>query len=141
MAQSHVISGLVARRSELAGLVEYHKKTIERLVADMKALDTSIKLFMPEFDLAEIKSKKFRHHSRLFKLGECYRLTLESMREHGGTSTGLAISDRIMKIKEFAADQHFVVSDSVKRSLNKAEKTGLLRRTGMDGHTIVWTLN
>ncbi len=49
MAESHVVSGLVAKRAELAGQVEQCRLELERLVADMGHLDGSIKLFAPDY--------------------------------------------------------------------------------------------
>jgi len=35
MAESHVVSGLVAKRGELAGQIEQCRRELERLVANM----------------------------------------------------------------------------------------------------------
>jgi hypothetical protein len=45
MSESHVVSGLVAKRSELAGLIDHHQKEIDRLTGDLVHLDAAIKLF------------------------------------------------------------------------------------------------
>lgn len=70
MAETHVISALVAKRSELAGLVDHHRKEIARLLQDVKLLDATIRLFEPEFSTDLIKAK--RHHKKnvFFKHGE-----------------------------------------------------------------------
>ncbi len=60
MAESHVISGLVAKYSELAGEIDYHQKTIKEIKVKIEAVETSIKLFDPDYDLRTIKTKSIR---------------------------------------------------------------------------------
>lgn len=140
MAESHVVSGLVEKRSELAGLVAHHRQEIDRLQADLNHLDATIKLFAPDFNLGGIRKKQYRNYSRLFKQGECHRLSLDALRAAGGASSTTAIVDQIMAIKSIPADQQKTVIDSVNNSLQYAERTGTVRRTGKDGHTILWAL-
>jgi hypothetical protein len=48
MAESHVVSGLVAKRSELVGQIEKLQDEIAGIRALMDCIDGSIKLFDPE---------------------------------------------------------------------------------------------
>lgn len=140
MAETHVVSGLVEKRSELAGLVAHHQQEIGRLEVDLQHLDAAIKLFAPEYDLRGIKRKQYRRYSRLFKQGECYRLCLDALREAGGTATTITLAERLMTAKGIAADQQKTVNDSVNNSLRYAEQSGVIRRAGKDGTSIVWAL-
>lgn len=45
MAETHVISALVNKRSELSGLITHYKKELSRLGEEVKTLDAAIKLF------------------------------------------------------------------------------------------------
>ena len=54
MAESHVVTALVIKRSEMAGLTEHHRKEMRRLAADLAHLDATLKLFCPELDLSLI---------------------------------------------------------------------------------------
>ena len=49
MSESHVVCGLVAKRSELAGQVEAHRSELVRLQSAVAHLDYTIKLFAPEY--------------------------------------------------------------------------------------------
>lgn len=140
MAESHVVSGLVAKRSELAGLIDHHRKEIERIGADLAHLDAAIKVFAPEYDLRGIKRKQYRRYSRLFKKGECYRLSLDTLREAGGKATTAAIAAKIVTQMEIPLDQQNTVCDSVNNSLRYAERNGAITRAGLDGISIVWKL-
>lgn len=140
MAESHVVSGLVTKRSELAGLLDHHRKEIERLDGALAHIDATIKLFAPEYDLRGIGRKQYRRYSRLFKKGECYRLSLDTLRESGGKATTAAIAAKIVTEKGFPLDQQGTVCDSVNNSLRYAERNGAVGRAGLDGISIVWKL-
>lgn len=140
MAETHVVSGLVEKRSELTGLVAHHQQEIGRLEIDLQHLDAAIKLFAPEYDLRGIKRKQYRRYSRLFKQGECYRLCLDALRAANGKAATTAISDHIMAVKGIPASQQKTVIDSVNNSLRYAERNGVVRRDGKDGIAIRWAL-
>jgi hypothetical protein len=58
MAESHVVSGLLAKRSELVGQIEKLQDEIARVRALMYCIDGSIKLFDPDYDLRAIAGKR-----------------------------------------------------------------------------------
>ena len=140
MSESHVVSGLAAKRSELAGLIDHHQKEIDRLVGDLVHLDAAIKLFSPEFNLGTIKRKQYRRYSRLFKQGECYRLAIDALRSAGGPVSTAAITEKIMVRKGLQEEQRKTVSDSVNNSLRYAERNNVVMRDGVDGPSLVWKL-
>jgi hypothetical protein len=78
MAESHVVTGLVAKRTELAGRIEAHRRELEQLEAHVGHLDGAIKLFAPDYKLEGIRAKPPRRRSRFFLQGECQRLVLEA---------------------------------------------------------------
>ena len=57
MAESHVVSGLVAKHAELAGLIQFHRIEIERVASDLKHLNATLKLFDPEIDLCAVSAQ------------------------------------------------------------------------------------
>lgn len=140
MAESHVVSGLVSKRSELAGLIDHHQREVERLAIDLLHLDATLKLFSPELNLGKIKTKQYRRYSRLFKQGECHRLSLDALRIAGIPCSTAMVAEGIMKIKGIATEQYETVCDSINNSLRYAENTGKVRRNGMRGASIVWEL-
>ncbi len=58
MAEPHVVSGLVAKHAELAGLIQFHRTEIKRVASDLQHLDATLKLFAPETDLRSLGSKR-----------------------------------------------------------------------------------
>ena len=51
MAESDVVTALIGKRAELAGLIEHHRKEMGRLADNLAHLDATLKLFSPEIDL------------------------------------------------------------------------------------------
>lgn len=45
MAESHMVTVLISKPAELAGLIEHHREEAERLVDDLTHLDATLKLF------------------------------------------------------------------------------------------------
>ena len=54
MAESHVVTALISKRAEMAGLIEHHQKEMGQLAADLAHLDATLKLFSPELDLRTV---------------------------------------------------------------------------------------
>lgn len=81
MAESHVVSGLVSKRAELAGQIEHYYDLIKQLEADTAHIDAAIKLFSPDFNLNVIRAKQFRQRSSVFKHGDALVQVLDVMRE------------------------------------------------------------
>jgi hypothetical protein len=99
MAESHIVSGLVSKRAEVAGQIASFKTEILRLQGALSNLDGSIKLFAPEFDLRTIKAKRSNKRNAYFKKGEAQRMTLDVLREAGTPLNSRDITDRLLKSK------------------------------------------
>lgn len=68
MAESHVISALVSKHSELQGQIEHHKTILNGLIDDLDSVSKTIRVFAPEYKLNLIKSKSVC--DRYFARGE-----------------------------------------------------------------------
>jgi hypothetical protein len=81
MAESHVVSGLVSKRGELAGEAERCRREWQRLADELGHLDATIRLFDPDYDLGGIRPRQRRRGQRWFGPGECQRLVLDVLRD------------------------------------------------------------
>lgn len=140
MAESHVISGLVAKRADLSGLIAHHRQEMARLQGDLQHLDATIKLFEPDYDLRTIKSKQIRQRNQHFERGEGQRLVLEALRSLGMPALLSEITQVVAGIKAFSADDLPAVEHSLDSILRRAETAGLVMRLGRDSHGTVWGL-
>lgn len=84
MAEPRVVTGLMAKRANVAGLIDHHRKQI----ASLDHLDATLKLFAPEIDLRTLRPKQHRQHNAFFRPRECQRLVLEIFRDVDGTALG-----------------------------------------------------
>lgn len=140
MGHTYAISGLVGKRSEMAGLIEHHQKEIERLRQGLYQIDAAIRLFDPSYRIRSIKTKEYRRYSRIFKKGECYRLCLDALHRADDVLSTTLITEIIMHKKSVPQEQQSTVTDSVNNSLRFAERRGIVQRVGMDGVSIQWKL-
>ena len=81
MAESQVVSGLVAKRGELARQVEHYRQELHRVADELGHLDARIRLFDPNYDLGAVTVSKRGRRLQWFGLGKCQRLVLETLRD------------------------------------------------------------
>ena len=99
MAESHVITGLVSKRAEVAGKISSYQSEISRLQGALSHLDGAIKLFAPEFDLRTVKSKRTNARNQYFDHGEAQRMTLDVLRDAGKPLCSREIADALIQRK------------------------------------------
>lgn len=63
-------------------------------------MDISIKVFQPDFDLTNIKAKKYTGNTHYFKKGESFTMILYTLRKAQKVMSNLDITVEIMKIKK-----------------------------------------
>ncbi len=72
MADPHVISALREKRALIAGLIEKLERKLEQHRADLTHIDGVLRLFQPDRDPGEIKSKRtYARRTRYFARMSC----------------------------------------------------------------------
>lgn len=140
MADTHVVTGLVAKRSEIGGLIAHHQREIEQLRAHLLHLDACIKLFDPEYDLRTIADRGVRQRNKYFEHGEGHRLTLEALRELGGQGNAAQIVQVVMTRKGFNPEWQAGVLHCMDGIIRRAAKAGAIEVAGRDSHGKRWRL-
>lgn len=143
MAQSHVVSGLVERRAEMAGLIEHHQKEMSRLADDLQHLDVTIKLFAPEFDLRTVRCKAHRQRNQYFKQGECQRLVLEVFRDaDGAVLSSRQIAEHLVELKGLAKTTEMIeqLQKNAIAITKRLEESGILTPADRSGAGRTWRL-
>jgi hypothetical protein len=125
MAQSHVVSGLVEKRGELAGQAEHHGRELKRLARELGHLDAAIRLFDPDYRADGVRARR-RPRRQRFGQGECQRLILEALRDAAGPLSERALAQALATRKGL---------DSDPAALAQLHKTaqGVLRRLAAKG--------
>lgn len=142
MAESHVVSALVSKRAEIAGMIARTQQQLGQFRADLVHVDATIRLFAPAVVPETIPAKRIRQSDLLFERGELSRRVLDALRRAGEPirapdlvravmiDTGLDPADRA----SFARVQ-WKVADT----LNRLNKRGLLASGGI-GHGVLWRI-
>lgn len=141
MAETHVISALVNKRSELSGLMTHYKKELSRLGEEVKTLDAAIKLFEPDYELDCIKTKQFKRKNSFFKHGECSRMMLNYLRV---ATSPLSTQDLTLKVitdkgLELSPNDQKALRMTIYSTLSLQAKKGLIRMDKAEGSAL-WEL-
>jgi len=140
MAESHVVTGLVEKRSELAGRIDHHRREIEQLVEEVMHLDATIKLFSPDYNLRGIRRKSYRPRNRYFQQGECQRLVLELFREADAPLSTRRIAEALLAHKGLE-NTSALIEQMQKNALavvKRLESRGVVQVAGQEGSGKTW---
>lgn len=138
MSESHVISGLLAKRAELIGKINFHYKEAEKLSTDLESIEKSIKIIDPSVNLKEQKEKVYRQYSNHFKVGELSRLILGVLRD----SEPMPANEIVDKIKEQNKKITGDILGSVRSTLSYYKKNGKVKEVISNAHNKkCWALN
>jgi hypothetical protein len=80
MAEPHVVSALVAKRSEVAGLIADLERKAAQQRADLVHVDAVLRLYAPELEPECIPTRAARRRNGWFKPGELVRMVLDILR-------------------------------------------------------------
>lgn len=94
--RGHTLSGLVAKRAELAGEIAQLRAKLRQLTVDLNHVDAAIRIFDPEFDVDGIKPKSAPALYAISFRGEFVRIILDMMRASGGPVTIKEIALHLM---------------------------------------------
>ena len=80
MAETHVVSALMAKRSEVAGVIADLERKAAQQRADLVHVDAVLRLYAPELEPDCIPSRAVRRRNGWFKPGELVRIVLDTLR-------------------------------------------------------------
>lgn len=79
MAESHVISALVSKHSELQGSIKCHQEIVLKLKSELETIDKAIAIFDPSYKTTFIRAKRISNAS-YFPHGELNRRIIECVK-------------------------------------------------------------
>ena len=132
---SHTVSGLIAKRREIAGQIEHFQERLRELVIALDHVDATIHLFDPEIELDDIKSRLVPERHRGFR-GEITRIVLTTLRNAKKPLTTADIAQRIMAERGLDTSNKRLLRLMTKRagsSLRSYREKGLVKSA--DGPT------
>ena len=140
MAETHVMSALMAKRSELAGKIEFVQTELRQLIIDLDNVDATIRLFDPNVDLEEIKAKPLPARNAAFR-GEVARIILTYLRKASGPLPAHDITLAVMTSRALnPADKPLlrVLSKRVHACLRHNRLIGTVRSVPGPGRSVLW---
>jgi hypothetical protein len=137
MPESHVVSGLVAKRAELAGQVAHAEAELRKLRSALEHLDATIVLFNPSIKPADIRGRRVPHRPAI--LPELARHVLDLMRIASEPLTTREMALRLLK--EHGLDKTDLVrlDRAIGGYMNKVDER-LVERTNRRKRPVRWRL-
>jgi len=132
MAESHVVSGLEAKRSELAGLVSNYKSEIKRLNEEIRMLGEAIKLFDPEYKVEAIKTKHINKNNAFFERNEASRMIFDLLRTSDKPISTVEITQFILEKKNVDPSQSKALQATLVNTLHKIKKKSQVQIVSID---------
>lgn len=143
MGETFVISGLIAKRAELAGVLVDLEDRAALVRQDLIHLDSVIRMFAPERDPAGIKPKAIPRKSRYFAMGEVSQRIREALRDARGEPLAAEdIAMQAMRDKGLDTTDTRLAADFKKRihwTLKRLASEGKVERVGA-GLGVRWRL-
>ena len=140
MAESHVLSALIAKHKELGGQVQHYQTLIKALSQDLGHVEATIKVFDPEYNIKGISPKRGSGKKRLFKPRECQVLVLDLLRQAEAVLTTKQVVQAIQDIKHFEPEHSKQLHNTVSQSLRHASITGQVEHAGKTGTQSQWCI-
>jgi hypothetical protein len=142
MAESHVVSALVNKRAEIAGMIARTEQQLGQFRADLVHLDAALRLFAPGLEPKTIPPKKIRQADLWFAQGELSRRVLDALRRAGEPIRAPDLVRAVMIDKGLDPGDRpsFArVQWKIRDTLKRLNKRGLLAPDGV-GHGVLWRI-
>jgi hypothetical protein len=141
MSHGHCLSGLVAKRAELAGEIRLAEERLDQLRADILHLDAATRIIDPAYHVDAIVPKVRRQRRGWFGDGELLRMTLETPRKAPEPLTAREIAVALMGRKGFDASDAATVRLVEKRvDATVRRREGLVERVAYGPRSVGWTI-
>ncbi len=141
MADPHVVTALIAKRAELAGKIEQAQRDLRKLVIDLDAIDSALRIFDPEIDATGIKPKPVAVAHHAFR-GEITRLVLDTLRAANGPVTSRDLALKVMAGRGLPTGDKALERLMIKRvgaCMRTLRRKGLVKEEMIAGRFMSWS--
>lgn len=135
----NLLNGLVAKRAEIAGLIEANQQQLRKLIVDLDAIEATIRVFDPDIDMMAIHPRPVPPRHAAFK-GEVTRIVFKALREAKQPLTSRDIAKTLMRERGLNVDDKDVVVLMTKRvgaCLKTQKNKGYVRSLDLEGSTLL----
>ena len=138
----HTVSGLIAKRAEIAGQIEHLQHQLRELVVALDHVDATIHLFNPDIELDDIKSRLVPERHRGFR-GEITKIVLTTLRNAKKPLTSADIAQRVMAERGLDTSNKRLLKLISRRTascLRSHRQKGTVRSEPGPGQFKLWTI-
>lgn len=143
MADSHIVSALIMKISDLSGERDYHRSQLQRIERDLETVQSAVKVFDPDYDLRTIKTKRKRQKNCFFRSGEGNTLLMDRLRDAGRPITTTELVESAAKVKGYDLEKidRRAFTASLFTILKRLQARGICEEVGRRDNVIVWQLS
>ena len=139
-----LLIGLKRKRSELAVELQECHRTTTRLIDELKAVDSTIRIYDPEF-VPEAKTYRRGNKNKYFEHGEAANLIRDYFRENEGPQSTTDIIAHLSSVKGLNFESNKAMYDlfysSCLRALHRMADRSQLTKLDKDQGIIRWGLD
>ncbi len=142
--RDHVVSGLVAKRAELAGVIDQLQRQLDQYRADLTHIDGVLRILAADLDPETIRPRRVYRRNRYFARNELSRLCLGVFRTAAGEPVSVDdIAGRVIAAKGFDPADGILrtaVRDQAGDIVKRLHRRGEVEKTGR-GRSVRWKLS
>jgi hypothetical protein len=142
-SRDHVVSGLIAKRRELAGVIDQLQRQLDQYRADLVHIDGTLRVLAVDIDPETIRPKRTYRRNRYFARNELLRLCLGVLRTAAGELLSAdGIAGRVIVAKGFDSTDGVLraaIRDQVGAIVKRLHRSGEIERIGA-GRGARWRL-
>jgi hypothetical protein len=141
--KSPVVSGLIAKRRELAGVIDQLQRQLDQHRADLTHIDGVLRVFATDIDPETIRPKRAYRRNRYFARNELSRLCLGVLRTAVGELLSTDdIAGRVIDAKGFDAGDAILraaIREQVGSTVKRLHRSAAIENVGA-GRASKWQL-
>jgi hypothetical protein len=142
-SKDHVVSGLIEKRRELAGIVDELQRQLDQHRADLTHIDGVLRVLAADLDLDKLRPKRRYRRNRYFARNELSRLCLSVLRTAAGELLSTDdITGRVIAAKGFDVGDailHAAIREQVGSTVKRLHRSGAIENIGA-GRASKWNL-
>jgi hypothetical protein len=127
-SRDHVVTGLIEKRRELAGIIDQMQRQLDQHRADLMHIDGALRVLATDLDPETIRPKRAYRRNRYFARNELSRLCLGVLRTAAGE---LLSTDEIAA--RVIAGKGFDTGDGILRAAIREQVGSIVKRLHRNG--------
>jgi hypothetical protein len=142
-SHDHVVAGLIAKRRELAGIIDEMQRQLDQHRADLTHIDGALRVLAIDLDPQTIRPKRVYRRNRYFARNELSRLCLGVLRTAAGELLSTDdIAGRVIAAKGFDGGDAILraaIREQVGSTVKRLHRNGAIENVGA-GRASRWKL-